>query len=252
MRALMRSISLLGLAGWRWLCRAAAQDSRPGIAVLPFENGGSYGKDKEDFDALRKGIAATLIYELGGILRSAWSTGKNPAAARRAGARGCRTGRCGHRGQGRQARRREVHDHGLVYRSVRRLPGRRADHQRGNRRDHESRAQRSGLHDRKDMFRMIESVGQRIMADAKLPPLPAGSAQRAADPDRGPGALQPGAALRRSGRQGEGDGVLPEGAGGLPELQRGQRGAQEGSRVLRPAQRPRFSGSTSAISSPFC
>ena len=42
----------------------AAQDTRPGIAVLPFENGGSYGKDKEDFDALRKGLAGTLIYEL--------------------------------------------------------------------------------------------------------------------------------------------------------------------------------------------
>ena len=28
---------------------AGAQDSRPGIAVLSFENGGSYGKDKEDF-----------------------------------------------------------------------------------------------------------------------------------------------------------------------------------------------------------
>src|SRR3990172_5042613 len=42
-----------------------AQDRRPGIAVLPFENGGSYGKDKEDFDALRKGLAAMLISELG-------------------------------------------------------------------------------------------------------------------------------------------------------------------------------------------
>ena len=43
---------------------ARAQDSRPGIAVLSFENGGSYGKEKEDFDALRKGIAAMLISEL--------------------------------------------------------------------------------------------------------------------------------------------------------------------------------------------
>ena len=43
---------------------ALAQDTRPGIAVLSFENGGSYGKEKEDFDALRKGIAAMLISEL--------------------------------------------------------------------------------------------------------------------------------------------------------------------------------------------
>ena len=59
-----RTLSLLGLAFAALAIPLAAQDSRPGIAVLPFENGGSYGKDKEDFDALRKGIAATLIHEL--------------------------------------------------------------------------------------------------------------------------------------------------------------------------------------------
>lgn len=42
----------------------AAQDSRPGIAVMPFQNGGSYGQDKENFDALEKGIAGMLISEL--------------------------------------------------------------------------------------------------------------------------------------------------------------------------------------------
>ena len=43
---------------------AAAQDSRPGVAVLPFENGGSYGRDKEDLEALRRGIAGMLVSEL--------------------------------------------------------------------------------------------------------------------------------------------------------------------------------------------
>jgi TolB-like protein len=43
---------------------AAAQDTRPGIAVLPFDNGGSYGQDKENFDALQRGIAGMLISEL--------------------------------------------------------------------------------------------------------------------------------------------------------------------------------------------
>lgn len=42
----------------------ATPDSRPGMAVLPFENGGSFGRDREDFDALRGGIAAVLIDEL--------------------------------------------------------------------------------------------------------------------------------------------------------------------------------------------
>lgn len=43
---------------------AASQDTRPGIAVLPFDNGGSYGQDKENFDALQRGIAGMLISEL--------------------------------------------------------------------------------------------------------------------------------------------------------------------------------------------
>jgi TolB-like protein len=40
------------------------QDTRPGIAVLPVNNGGSYGQGKEDFDALERGIAGMMISEL--------------------------------------------------------------------------------------------------------------------------------------------------------------------------------------------
>lgn len=61
----MRStwITLLGLA--IGVTGAAAQaDTRPGIAVLPFDNGGSYGRDREDFDALQVGLAQMLITEL--------------------------------------------------------------------------------------------------------------------------------------------------------------------------------------------
>ena len=46
------------------------QDTRPGIAVLPFSNGGSYGQAKEDYDALQRGIAGMMISELA----------RNPAA----------------------------------------------------------------------------------------------------------------------------------------------------------------------------
>ncbi len=46
------------------------QDTRPGIAVLPFSNGGSYGQSKENFDALERGIAGMMISELA----------RNPAA----------------------------------------------------------------------------------------------------------------------------------------------------------------------------
>ena len=56
------SASLLPIA---LAAQGRSQDTRPGIAVLPFDNGGSYGQGKEDFDALQKGIAGMLISELG-------------------------------------------------------------------------------------------------------------------------------------------------------------------------------------------
>ncbi len=43
-----------------------AQEGRPGFAVLPFENGGSYGQDKEVFQALELGIPATISGALSG------------------------------------------------------------------------------------------------------------------------------------------------------------------------------------------
>ena len=42
---------------------AGAQDSRPGIAVMPFTDGGSYGQEKEDFEALTVGVQQMLITE---------------------------------------------------------------------------------------------------------------------------------------------------------------------------------------------
>src|SRR5690348_18356976 len=41
-----------------------AQDARPTIAVLPFENSGSYGQDREAFDALEVGLPAILAATL--------------------------------------------------------------------------------------------------------------------------------------------------------------------------------------------
>jgi len=69
----MRSRSILALITLAAVSVAAAgalraqqrgPDTRPGIAVLPFNNGGSYGQDKENFEALEVGIAAMLISEL--------------------------------------------------------------------------------------------------------------------------------------------------------------------------------------------
>jgi len=41
-----------------------AQEARPMIVVLPFENSGSYGQDKENFEALEAGLPAILAATL--------------------------------------------------------------------------------------------------------------------------------------------------------------------------------------------
>ncbi|MDH3289427.1 MAG: CsgG/HfaB family protein [Gemmatimonadota bacterium] len=41
-----------------------AQDTRPGLAVVPFTDGGSYGQEKEDFEALTIGLQQMLTTEL--------------------------------------------------------------------------------------------------------------------------------------------------------------------------------------------
>src|SRR5213082_2211138 len=58
------SLVLLAPVGAGLSAQGRGQDTRPGIAVLPFDNSGSYGQDKENFDALQKGIAGMLISEL--------------------------------------------------------------------------------------------------------------------------------------------------------------------------------------------
>jgi len=167
---------VLGAAG---TAVAGAQDSRPGIAVLPFENGGSYGKDKEDFDALRKGIAAMLIYELAQSpavrlvdrfetqrlldeqgLAVAERVDRETAAkiGKLVGARYMIAGSfIDLYGDFRVDARIINVETGEIMKVVRSDPK---------------------LHDRKDMSRMIQSVGERVLAEAKLPPLPVNSAQR--------------------------------------------------------------------------
>ena len=62
-----RSVVGLALAAGVATSQAAvaqgSQDSRPGVAVMPFDNGGSYGQNKEDFDALSVGMQQMLTTE---------------------------------------------------------------------------------------------------------------------------------------------------------------------------------------------
>ena len=60
-----RTTSALALAvGFMVPAASLGQDARPGIGVLIFENGGSYGQDAEDFEALRVGLQQILMTEL--------------------------------------------------------------------------------------------------------------------------------------------------------------------------------------------
>src|SRR5438132_5916300 len=43
--------------------QARGQDTRPGIAVFPFVNSGSFGQDKENFEALERGLEVLLVLD---------------------------------------------------------------------------------------------------------------------------------------------------------------------------------------------
>jgi TolB-like protein len=57
-------LTVLALAPVLLSAQQRGQDTRPGIAVFPFANGGSFGQSKENFDALERGIAGMMISEL--------------------------------------------------------------------------------------------------------------------------------------------------------------------------------------------
>ena len=61
----------MGRTHWAWGVAAVvlawpleAQDAGRGLAVLPFENSGSYGQDKDVSEALQLGIPAMLASTL--------------------------------------------------------------------------------------------------------------------------------------------------------------------------------------------
>lgn len=57
-------IALALVAGLVLPGASAAQDTRPGVGIMPFDNGGSYGQDAEDYSALSIGLQQMLIGEM--------------------------------------------------------------------------------------------------------------------------------------------------------------------------------------------
>lgn len=62
-RRLLTGLALLGALVPAGV--AGQADSRPGIAVFPFTNGGSYGADAQDLEALTVGLQQMVLTELG-------------------------------------------------------------------------------------------------------------------------------------------------------------------------------------------
>ncbi len=61
---LLGGLAAAPLAAQQQVSAPPAADRRPGLAVFPFTNGGSFGKDKEDLAPLEVGIQQMLLTEL--------------------------------------------------------------------------------------------------------------------------------------------------------------------------------------------
>lgn len=159
---------------------ASAQDARLAVAVLPFENGGSYGRDKDDFDALRLGIAAMVASELASY-PGVRVVGRERVHAllvdlgqgggeRFDGATAVRLGRTA-------GARYVVAGTFIDLYGDFRVDARIVDVQTSE----IVKVVRSDprLTDRKQMFRIIQSVAERVAEGIGLPPLPAAAAQSA-------------------------------------------------------------------------
>ncbi|MEP6574209.1 MAG: CsgG/HfaB family protein [Gemmatimonadota bacterium] len=151
-----------------------AQDSRPGIAVLPFDNGGSYGQDKENFEALQKGIAGMLVSELG----------QNPAVRvvdRSETQRLLDEQNLGRDGRADATTAAKI---GKLVGAKYMIMGNFIDFYGKFRVDARIVNVETGeiikvvtndpkLQKREELFRIIQSVAEKLMAETKLPPLPA-------------------------------------------------------------------------------
>jgi TolB-like protein len=149
---------------------AAGQDLRPEIAVLAFQDGGSYGQDPDDAAALERGISGMLVSELrlhpdsrlvdrGETQRQADSQGL---------AEGGRVNAATATNVGRMVGARYMVFGTFVdmYGKFR-IDARIVDVETG-----EIVHVATGSDDRDGLFRIIQDIAQQILADLEFPPLP--------------------------------------------------------------------------------
>ena len=166
-----RILTLLMLATVAPLAGAAAQESRPAVAVPPFENGGSYGQDAEVFDALRIGLQAMLISELTRYPLRMIERGALPGtpAVAGEGARAIDAATAAAAGKGAGARY-VVLGAFIDHYGRFRLDARVIDTETGRILDVVSND--PALRDRRELYPMLQSLASRVAAALKLEPAP--------------------------------------------------------------------------------
>ncbi len=177
-RSWLRACALAGLLAASPL---HGQDARSAVAVLPFENSGSYGQDKEIFQALELGIPATLaevlathpglrVADADRVRQALKSQGLKPSqrvdaataaqVAKAASARYAVTGSfADFYGKFRISARLVDADNGQIVKVVSNDDPK--------------------LQDRGQLAAIIQTVAQKLVAAAGLPPLPGDAAARA-------------------------------------------------------------------------
>jgi len=158
-----------------------AQGGKATIAVLPFENGGSYGQDKENFDALEVGLPALLASTLAehpgarvvdrGGLRDAMHRQQLDATTRRMDAASATQ-------VGKAAGARYVVTGSFAdFYGKFRINARVVDAESGEILKVVSNDDPK-LQDRAQLAAIVQLVGDRVIASVGLPPLPAEAAAR--------------------------------------------------------------------------
>ena len=163
-----------------------AQGAPPVIAVLPFENTGSYGQDKESFEALEIGLPADSGVDAGRASRCAGRGSTRECARRSQQQKLGATRRIDAASATAVAKAvgRAVRHHRQLRRFLRQVSHHAAGGGRGDRADPEGRLQRRSRSCRTapSSRAIVQQVADRIVAAAGLPPYPADVAARSAEP----------------------------------------------------------------------
>jgi TolB-like protein len=162
------ALMLVALGGLGTASRVLAQNAPVVIAILPFEDRGSYGQDKEVYRALQLGIPATIASELSGHSELRLADPKRVARLLQSGKRGpaahldaATAARIGKEAGARYAITGTFADFYGKFR----LEARIVDTESGQIAKVVSNKD-PALQDRADLYRIVQLVGHKVLAEA--------------------------------------------------------------------------------------